>query len=146
MFCKDKKIVVTGGSGFVGTNFILELLDRGANIKTHTHVRPMQIQDDRIELVEKINLENLNDCFKLVEGADYVIHCGGPITSPKEVRTNVRVLLHNINTTTNVLEASYKSNVKGYLDLNSSTGYPDRRYPVKEEEFFDDEPHESYFG
>jgi len=146
MFYKDKKVVVTGGTGFVGTNFILELLDRGANVKTHTHVRPMRIQDDRIEVVENIDLENLDDCLKLVKGADYVIHCGGPITNPKEVRTNIRVLLHNINTTTNVLESSYKSNVKGYLDLNSSTGYPDRRYPVKEEEFFDDEPHESYFG
>ena len=29
-----------------------------------------------------------------------------------------------------VLEASYKSNVKGFVDVNSSTGYPDRRYPI----------------
>ena len=27
---KNKKVVVTGGSGFVGTHFIQELLDRGA--------------------------------------------------------------------------------------------------------------------
>ena len=26
---KNKKVVVTGGSGFVGTHFIQELLDRG---------------------------------------------------------------------------------------------------------------------
>ena len=31
MFYKDKKVVVTGGSGFVGTNFILELLERDAS-------------------------------------------------------------------------------------------------------------------
>ena len=42
-FYKDKKVVVTGGSGFVGTNFVLELLDRGAKVTTHTP-RPMKIQ------------------------------------------------------------------------------------------------------
>ena len=146
MFYKDKKVVVTGGSGFVGSNFLLELLERGADITTHTHIRPMEIQDERIKLVKNIDLFKLDDCVKLLEGADYVIHCGGYITNPSEVRTNVRVLLHNINSTANVLEAAAKCGLKGYLDINSSTGYPDRRYPITEDEYWDEEPHESYFG
>ena len=146
MFYKDKKVVVTGGSGFVGSNFLLELLERGADITTHTHIRPMEIQDERIKLVKNIDLFKLDDCVKLLEGADYVIHCGGYITNPSEVRTNVQVLLHNINSTANVLEAAAKCGLKGYLDINSSTGYPDRRYPITEDEYWDDEPHEAYFG
>jgi|TARA_Y100001938_G_scaffold149033_1_gene234558 GDP-L-fucose synthase len=146
MFYKDKKVVVTGGSGFVGTNFLLELLERGADVTTHTHVRPMEIQDERIKVVKDIDLFKLDDCMKLLDGADYVIHCGGYITNPSEVRTNVQVLLHNINSTANVLEASAKCGLKGYLDINSSTGYPDRRHPVQEDEYWDEEPHESYFG
>ena len=146
MFYKDKKVVVTGGSGFVGTNFLLELLERGADVTTHTHVRPMEIQDERIKVVKDIDLFKLDDCIKLLDGADYVIHCGGYITNPSEVRTNVQVLLHNINSTANVLEASAKCGLKGYLDINSSTGYPDRRHPVQEDEYWDEEPHESYFG
>ena len=108
MFYKDKKVVVTGGSGFVGSNFLLELLERGADITTHTHIRPMEIKDERIKLVKNIDLFKFDDCVKLLEGADYVIHCGGYITNPSEVRTNVRVLLHNINSTANVLEAAAK--------------------------------------
>ena len=84
--------------------------------------------------------------FKLVEGADYVIHSGGQICHPSNVSTDVQVSIQNIKVTGNILEASYKSDVKGYLDLNSSTGYPDRRYPIKEEEFWDDEPYKSYYG
>ena len=145
-FYKDKKVVVTGGSGFVGTNFILELLERGADVTTHTHNRPMRIQDERIKVVKDIDLFKLDDCIKLLEGADYVINCGGPITHPGSVRTNVQVLVHNIHGTANVLEAAAKCELKGYLDINSSTGYPDRRYPITEDEYFDDEPHESYFG
>ena len=34
---KDKKVVVTGGSGFLGTHFICELLSRGAKVKTSIH-------------------------------------------------------------------------------------------------------------
>ena len=146
MFYKDKKVVVTGGSGFVGTNFLLELLERGADVTTHTHIRPMEIEDDRINIIENIDLFKLDDCMKLLDGADYVIHCGGYITNPSEVRTNIQVLLHNINSTANVLEASAKCGLKGYLDINSSTGYPDRRYPITEDEYWEEEPHEAYFG
>tara|TARA_Y100001963_G_scaffold48474_1_gene68129 strand:- start:1512 stop:2345 length:834 start_codon:yes stop_codon:yes gene_type:complete len=106
----------------------------------------MEIQDERIKVVKDIDLFKLDDCIKLLDGADYVIHCGGYITNPSEVRTNVQVLLHNINSTANVLEASAKCGLKGYLDINSSTGYPDRRHPVQEDEYWDEEPHESYFG
>ena len=146
MFFKNKKIVVTGGSGFVGTNFILELLERGANVITHTHIRPMEIQDERIKVIENIDLFKLEDCMKLLDGADYVIHCGGYITNPSEVRTNVQVLLHNITSTGNVLEAAAKCGLKGYLDINSSTGYPDKRYPIKENQYWEEEPYEAYFG
>ncbi len=53
---KNKKVVVTGGSGFVGTHFIQELLERGANIRTSIHNNPLKIQDDRIEVLENIDL------------------------------------------------------------------------------------------
>ena len=39
---KDKKVVVTGGSGFIGTHYIEELLSRGAQVK---------IQQDRKSVV-----------------------------------------------------------------------------------------------
>ena len=116
MFFKDKKIVVTGGSGFVGSHYLLELLDKGAIVRTHTHKRPLQISDDRIEVLENINLENIDDCFKLVDGVDYVIHSGGMICHPSNVATDLQVSMQNIKVTGNVLEASYKSKVKGYLD------------------------------
>jgi len=145
-FFKDKKVVVTGGSGFIGTHYILELLKRGAKVRTHTHEKPLQIQDNRIEIMENIDLTNLDDCFKLVVGADYVIHSGGKIAHPSTVPTDIQISMQNIVVLGNVLEASYKSNVKRFLDLNSSTGYPDIRRPLTEDEFWVDEPYKAYFG
>ena len=145
-FFKNKRVVVTGGSGFVGTHYLEELLSRDADVVTHTHERPLQIQDDRIEVLENIDLENINDCMKLVDGADYVVHSAGKICHPSDVSTDFQVALNQIAVITNVLEASYKSNVKGFVDVNSSTGYPDRRYPITEDEYWDDEPYISYYG
>mgnify|MGYP001291435657 CR=1 FL=1 len=143
---KNKKVVVTGGSGFVGTHFIQELLDRGANVRTSIHKSPLKIQDDRIEVLENIDLTKLDDAMKLVEGVDFVIHCAGYIGHPSSIPTDYQIGLNQINVITNVLEACYKSNVGRFLDLNSSTGYPDRRYPITEDEFWDDEPYISYYG
>ena len=36
-FYTGKKVVVTGGPGFIGTHYLTELLKRGALVKTHTH-------------------------------------------------------------------------------------------------------------
>ena len=143
---KNKKVVVTGGSGFVGTNMVLELLNRGANVRTSTHKRPMQIQDDRIELLENIDLTKFDDAMTLIDGADIVIHCAGNILHPSTVSTDFQVGLSHINIITNILEASYKHGVKRFLEINSSTVYPHRDYPVSEDEFWLEEPFLSYYG
>tara|TARA_B100000287_G_scaffold425523_1_gene471959 strand:+ start:811 stop:1764 length:954 start_codon:yes stop_codon:yes gene_type:complete len=146
MFLKGKKVVVTGGSGFIGSHFLQELVSRGANVKTHTFKSPLQINSDNIEVVENIDLTNLDDCIKLVEGSEYVIHCGGAVAHPSTVPTDVQISLAQLNIIGNVLEACAKTNVKRFLDLNSSTGYPDIRKPLAEEEFWTGEPYKSYYG
>jgi len=143
---KDERVVVTGGSGFIGTHYIEELLNRGANVVTHTYESPLQTKDDRVEVIPNINLEKYDDTLKLIEGADYVVHSAGKICHPSNVSNDFQVALNQIAIITNVLEASYKSNVKGFVDINSSTGYPDRRYPITEDEYWDDEPYISYYG
>ena len=145
-FFTNKRVVVTGGSGFVGSNYIEALAKRGALIRTHTHIRPLQTQTKNIEIYENIDLTNFNHCMELIDGADIVIHAGGKIAHPSSVPTDIQISLQNINALGNILEACNKHNVKKYLDFNSSTGYPDRRYPVHEEEYWDDEPYKAYFG
>ena len=108
---KDKKVVVTGGSGFIGTHFINELLDRGAKVKTSIHKNSLKIQDERIEVVENIDLEKLDDAIKLIDGADYVIHASGYIGHPSGIATDFQLSLNQITVITNELEACYKCGV-----------------------------------
>lgn len=146
MNLENKKVVVTGGSGFLGSNYIVELLNRGVNVRTHTHKTPLQVQNSNIEVFSGIDLCNIDDCIELIDGADIVIHCGGKIAHPSTVPTDIQISIQNINVLGNVLDACNRTGVKQFLDLNSSTGYPDRRYPIAEEEFWIDEPYKAYYG
>ena len=74
-FLKNKKVVVTGGSGFIASHFLIELLNRGAIVRTHTFKSPLQVNDSRLEVLSNIDLTKLEDCLKLTEGVEYVIHC-----------------------------------------------------------------------
>tara|TARA_R110002012_G_scaffold100670_2_gene239420 strand:- start:19553 stop:20506 length:954 start_codon:yes stop_codon:yes gene_type:complete len=145
-FYKGKTVVVTGGSGFIGTHYLQALVAKGAKVRTHTHESPLQYHDDSIEVFENIDLTNLNDVLKLTKGADYVIHSGGKIAHPSTVPTDVQISMQNIMVLGNVLDASQRNGVKRFLDLNSSTGYPDLRYPLTEDEFWTGEPFSKYFG
>ena len=143
---QDKTIVVTGGSGMIGTHMIEELLRRGADVRTHIHKSPLKIDDDRIEILYDIDLTNIDDCIELIDGADYVIHLAGMIANPKYVPTDFQITLNQITCLTNVIDACQRCGVKKFIDLNSGTGYPLKDYPLKEEEYWDDEPYISYYG
>ena len=54
-FFKDKKVLVAGGTGMVGSYLTLELLRRQASVRVMVHERPHTIQDDKIEYVEVLN-------------------------------------------------------------------------------------------
>ena len=95
-FYKNKKIVVTGGSGMIGTHMIQHLLDKGAWVRTSTHNTPLRCGDKNIDVVENIDLTNIDDCVKLINGADYVIHLAGMIANPKYVPTDFQVTLNQI--------------------------------------------------
>ncbi len=145
-FLKGKRVVVTGGSGFIGTHFLMKLVQIGAHVRTHVHKHQLQYEHNDIQVFYDIDLTKLEDCLRLTDGADYVIHCAGEVAHPSSVPTDVQIALKQLTLIGNVLEACAKNKVERFLDLNSSTGYPDIRKPLTEDEYWVDEPYKSYFG
>lgn len=147
MFYQGKKVLVTGGSGFVGTHFVQELLSRGAHVRVPVHERPMIVQDSRVETM-KVDLTDLQDCLRGCEGMDYLFHAAGAVAAAGVTVTNpMSAIAANLVLTVRVLEAAWSAGVDRVLIFSSgTTAYPAADYPIKEDEMWDGHPPPIYFG
>ncbi|MFO0753192.1 MAG: NAD-dependent epimerase/dehydratase family protein [Thermodesulfovibrionales bacterium] len=144
---KGKNVLVAGGTGFVGANLINRMLSLGANVRATLHRRDAVISDDRIEYV-KADLLVMDDCRRAVQDMDYVFLCAANTSGAAVIASTPLVhVTPNIIMNSQMLEAAYFAKVKKFIWLSSNAAYPpsgDR--PVREEEMFDGDPYDIYFG
>lgn len=144
---EDKNVLIAGGTGFVGVNLINRLLSLGANVRATIHRQEPVIRDERIEYV-KCDLTSMEDCKKVVSDMDYVFLCAASTSGAAVIQSTPLVhVTPNIVMNAQMLEAAYFAKVKKFVWLSSNAAYPpsgDR--PAKEEELFDGDPYETYFG
>ena len=141
------KVLVAGGTGFIGSNLILRLLSEGCVIRATTHIRPPVIRNEAVEYVRS-DLTSMEDCKRAVEDMDYVFMCAANTSGAAVmVDTPLAHVTPNVLMNTQMLEASYFAKVKKFVFISSSAAYPptnDR--PVREDEMFDGEPYETYYS
>lgn len=144
---KGKNVLVTGGAGFVGVNLINRLLSLRANVRATVHRKGPVILDERIEYV-KCDLTNMEDCKKIVSDMDYVFMCAANTSGAAVIATTPLVhVTPNIIMNSQILEAAYFAKVKKFMWLSSNAAYPPTgNRPVKEEEMFNGDPYDTYFG
>jgi GDP-L-fucose synthase len=147
MFYRDKRVLVTGGTGFVGTHFVRALLDRNAKVRIPVHKRQPHFQHEAVEPVP-CDITRLDDCLRICEKVDYVIHAAGAVAAAGVTVTNpMSAIASNLILTVRILEAAWSMEVKRILIFSSgTTAYPAVDYPIKEEEMWDAPPHPVYFG
>lgn len=146
MFYQGKITLVTGGSGFIGTHIVEELLKQDAKVRVVIHKRPMIVKDKRIEII-KGDLTKQEDCLRAVRGVDYVFHAAGVSAGAAVTAANpMGAITSNLILTVQMLRAAWTGNVERFLLFSSSTVYPVSDYPIKEEEMWNGPTHPSYFG
>jgi GDP-L-fucose synthase len=146
MFFENKKVLVTGGTGFIGGHFVRQLEGHGARIRIPLHHRPLTYDCAGVETVHA-DLTRWEDCREASRGVDYVIHAAGAVGAAGV--TGFHQMEHitlNLVLTAQMLQAAWAEGVKGVLVFGSSTGYPAYDHAVAEDEMWLDEPHPSYFG
>ncbi len=144
---KGKRVLIAGGSGFVGANLINKLLSLGADVRATIHKKKPVIIDERIEYV-KCDLLEMSECRKVVRDMDFVFMCAANTSGAAVIASNP--LIHvtpNIIMNSQILEASYFAGVKKFVFPSSNAAYPPTgNRPVREDEMFDGDPYETYYG
>lgn len=146
MDIKNKNILVTGGSGFIGINLTQRLHNISIRATIHQTGPISFIYDDRIEYT-KCDLLKMDDCKRVVKDIDYVFHCAAN-TSGAGVMTSTPLvqITPNIIMNSQLLEACYQEQIEKFIFISSCAAYPPLNSPVKEDDMFIGDPFPVYFG
>ena len=126
-----KKILVTGGAGFIGSNLteaLLKLnnevicLDNFATGKKE-NITPF-LTNPNYTLI-KGDIRKLSDCQLAVKGVDYVLHQAALGSVPRSIKDPITSNEVNVSGFLNMLTASRDSGVKRFIYAASSSTYGD---------------------
>ena len=123
------RVLVTGGSGFLGINLIRYLHARGYDL-TNLDIADFDYPDmkDKIRDVRG-DIRHEQDVERAMEGVDFVVHCAAalPLYSAKDIYTT------DVEGTRMVLDVAKRHNVKRFVQISSTAvyGIPDH-HPLVE--------------
>jgi UDP-glucose 4-epimerase len=136
MYSKNTKILITGGAGFIGTNFINDLLIRGHNpnciavIDNLAHGTYLPNIHDKIINFFKEDIRNeyvktIISNFK----PDYIYHFAGLVSIYDCHKNPYEAVDNNILGSINILDAAADNNVKRIIFSETSAVYENCNMP-----------------
>ncbi len=152
-YWQGKKVVVTGGAGFIGSHMVERLLREGASVTvtlrqrmdvTQTYLAPIA----RDIHVVNVRLEDEPSMVPVLKGQDWVLniaaHMGGLLYSSKN---HAYMFYENLRPAISMMEAARLAEVPNYLVCSTACVYPgDAETPIKETEGFRSFPQETNEG
>jgi nucleoside-diphosphate-sugar epimerase len=125
--------LVTGGAGFIGSNLVSALLEKGRKVrvldnfltgKRENLVGLAERYGDSFQLIEG-DLRDIEATHRAVEGVEFVLHQGALPSVPRSVADPVLSNEINVGGTINLLVAARDAGVKRVVYAASSSAYGD---------------------
>ncbi|TSC77196.1 MAG: GDP-L-fucose synthase [Parcubacteria group bacterium Gr01-1014_31] len=133
-FWKDKKILVTGASGFVGRHLVAALHERG-------------VGEQRLSLPrrDEHDLRRWDDCRAAVKGIGLVIHLAANVGGIGKNREQPGALFYdNLIMGTQLMEAARQENVGKFVAIGTVCAYPKfTPVPFREDDLWNGYPEET---
>ena len=124
-----RKVLVTGGAGFIGSNLCEHLLKNGDSVVCLDNFATGHIENllPFFEAFPKTfrlivgDIRNLDDCRKALEGVDYVLHEAALGSVPRSIKDPITTNDVNIGGFLNMLVAARDAKVKRFVFAASSS-------------------------
>lgn len=136
---KNKKILITGGAGFIGSNLCDYFIKNNEvvcldNFATgHLHNIAHLLENKNFTLIEG-DIRDYKTCENAVKGIDYVLHQAALGSVPRSINDPITTNDVNISGFLNVLQAATKEGVSRFVYAASSSTYGDSEALPKVEE------------
>ena len=128
-----KKILVTGGAGFIGSHTCVELLNKGreivvidnlsnSNIKSIEAIKKITGKDFKYYNINYLNREELEKVFEENE-IEAVINFAGFKAVGESVKEPIKYYINNVSGALVLLDTMKKYNVKNFVFSSSATVY-----------------------
>lgn len=145
-FWKDKKVLVTGGAGFIGSRVVEKLVEREAEVSVLDNFQTGKNSNlsTVLDLVTIIKGDCRDDhvAFEACKDKDIVMNLAARVEGIEFNRTHQATMMsENLLIGAVMIEAARKANVERFLVVSSACVYPRTcSVPTKESEGFDLEP------
>ena len=123
----SRRVLVTGGAGFIGSNLVHALLERGDTVRvldnfaTGNRANLAELEDD-VEVIEG-ELRSYERVHNAVRGVELVFHQGALPSVPRSVQDPLTTSAVTIEGTLNVLLAARDESVRRVVFASSSSVY-----------------------
>jgi UDP-N-acetylglucosamine 4-epimerase len=126
-----KRILVTGGAGFIGSNTCESLISEGHEVicldnfitGRRSNIKEL-LKSPNFHLIEG-DIRNLEDCRKAVSNIDVVLHLAALGSVPRSIADPITTNDININGFLNMIVATRDAGIKRFVYAASSSTYGD---------------------
>jgi NAD dependent epimerase/dehydratase len=146
MELKNKKVLVTGADGFIGSHLVEALLDRGCDVRAFVYYNSFNswgwldtLPADKLKSLDVFagDIRDPNGVAKAMEGCDVVFHLAALIAIPFSYHSPDSYVDTNIKGTLNVLQAANRLGTERVLVTSTSEVYGTAQYaPIDEKHPF----------
>ena len=133
-FLKNKKILLTGGAGFLGSFIVEKLQERGVNK-----------ENIRIPRATDMDLRIWENCIKAVKGVDIIIHLAAKVGGIGFNRKYPASLFYdNAIIGIQLMEAARQEGIEKFVAIGTVCAYPKHTpVPFREDRLWDGYPEET---
>jgi GDP-L-fucose synthase len=145
MLFKDKRILVAGATGLIGSHLTRRLLAEGARVRATHWKREVAIKHPALETM-RVDLTKGEECRRSVRDMEFVFLVAASTSGAATIQATPMVhVTPNVLINSQMLEAAYEAHVSKFVWLSSTVAYPPSDQPMREEQMFEGEPFEKYY-